>query len=239
MDTSKHIAIVKAGEFITVRVLAIHYDMVLKCNRECSLLQEDHRGSIQCATNDIGKLVNFQAKTLLVDYEVILDKHAHGDDYFDESKFKVIDQSGHIHEGKNLCNRLIDIEKGVDGGGETLYPGTRCVFRIHYDKFPANQKITSIILEFYDFDPIRINLDTPDPVLYEYQEGQEQPQEQKVVPVPTEIYDRLDKLEKEVASLRRLVRTLTELKSMKEQYENDPTRPMHDPGIGYHPLDNK
>ena len=235
MDTSKHIALVKVEDYITVRVLGIHYDAVLKCDRDCSLLDEARDGSIICKLNEVTGMVNFQTKTLLIDYEVIMDKKAPDDKFVHDSDFKIVDNDGHIHRGRNICDRMIDIEKGVDGSGDMIYPGTRLLFRVHYDSFPKGQKVTSIIVEMSNLDAVRINFSS-DVALQDYEEGQQEP---GVIPVPHEIYERIDKLEKEVSSLKRIVRLLTESKASRERYESDPNRPMSDPGIGYHPLDTK
>lgn len=239
MDTSKHVAIIKVGDHITVRVLDIYYGKILTCDKYCSLLEESRDGSIQCSMNDIGRLMNFQCKTLLIDYEVILDKNAPEDIYVSDSDFKVIDQEGFIHEGDTICDRMVDIETTVQGG-ETLYPGTRAVFRIHYDDFPAGQKVTSIIIEISGNDTARISMDAHVTNLHSYQEQPVQSVPAAISTVPEDVYKRLDALEKEVASLRRIIGLLTESRPVREEPRgNDSSRPMYDPGISYKPLDKK
>lgn len=235
MDTSKHIAITKVGEHITVRVLNINYDAVLKCDRDCSYLDEARDGSIFCRMKNVNKMVNFRTKALLIDYEVILDKKSPDDMFVHDSDFRIVDNYGHVHNGKNLCNRMVDIEKGVDGFGDMIYPGTRLLFRVYYESFPVGQKVTSLIIDMSNMDAVRINF-SPDVTLQDYQEDQPAP---GVIPVPHDIYERLEKLENEVGHLRKIVRFLTEAKSSREIYQSDSSRPMSDPGIGYHPLDNK
>ena len=236
MDTNKHIAIPKVGDFITTRVLDIHYNMILPCDRECLSLGEASNGSVKCDRDTVKKMVNFQAKALLIDYEVILDKKADDDEYISHGDFLVIDEDGHIHQGETICERMLIADKGVDTG-TSLYPGTRATFRIFYESFPSNQKVTSIVLEYSGYDSARIHFDEAS--LPEY-ESQEKPQPKSVdVPIPPDYLERIEALELEVRSLKRQMAQIQEKMSKPEYTTDDPRRPMSDPGIGYHPLDAK
>ncbi len=162
MDTSKHIVQSRIGKGGFVRVLNIEYGAVLSCDRDCSALETSYLGSIKCSLDRVKKLVNFQTKALVVDYEVLLDNSASEEWNVYDSCFHVIDDEGHIHEGSAICNTMISPKKEGDTSF-TLYPGTRANLRIFYDSFPPRGKVTSIIAEWCDRDKVRMFI-TPDAV---------------------------------------------------------------------------
>ena len=236
MDTSKHVALTKVGDHITVRVVRISPNEVITCNRNCACLEESRNGSIQCSIGWIKNMVNFQTKALIIDYEIIIDRKSEDEWSVHAADFPIIDENGNIYIGEFICSDIVSHDPLSDEQSH-MYPGTRASFRVYYETFPKDGKVSSIIVECSSYLQSRIDLLPATLPEVEFEEGKQvdavlfQPQD--------DLRERVEALEKEVADLRRLVRSLTEVRASKEISQNNPNRPMSDPGIGYHPLDNK
>lgn len=236
MDTTNCIAQIVIDGFATVRVVRIAPNEVITCDRNCSCLEESRNGSIQCSIGWIKKMVNFQTTALVIDYEIIMDRRSQNDWCVSAYDFPIIDESGQIHQGEFICDDIVSPDRLSDGNSK-LYRGTKATFRVYYESFPKDGKIASIIAENTSSLSGRVDLLSTEP---EPQIVEEQPQPAAFIPQQKDdLRERVEALENEVASLRRLVRALTEVRATKQLDIDDPRRPMSDPGIGYHPLDNK
>lgn len=236
MDTTNYIAQCRVGDCATVRVLSITPNIEITCDRECACLEESKNGSIQCSIGWIKKMVNFKTSALFIDYEVIMDRNADWDWGVCASQFPIIDENGDIYEGEFLCDHIVSPER-IKNSPDTLFPGTKGKYRVYYETFPKGGKVASIMAVRIGNIQGRMDLLSPAPAEVDFEEERQQyaaPAQQQ-----DDLRERVDALEKEVASLRRLVRTLTEIRASREISQNNPNRPMSDPGIGYHPLDNK
>ena len=236
METSKCIVQVRVGESATVRVLRISPNEVITCDRHCACLKEAEDGSIQCSIGWIKKMVNFQTTALVIDYEVIMDRAAEWDWPICGANFSVIDEMGQIHKGEQICKDIVS-PKGLSGGIDWLYPGTKGQFRVYYETFPRDGRIASIIAQRIGDIQGRIDFMSEEPQDSGFAEEQ---RKMVLTPMePDEMRERIEILEKEVKTLKRYVNLL---KSICIDQNNDrpvSQRPMFDSGIEYHPLDKK
>ena len=234
MDTVSHIAHCRIGDFATVRVLSINTNAEVTCDKECASIEKSRDGSLQCGVGWIKKMVNFKATALIIDYEVIMDRDAADNWDIRDYHFPVIDDTGHIHEGRFICEDMVS-PNGLSAGILTLFPGTRATYRIYYEPFPNDVKVSSIIVKTgYGDHQARIDLLSIKPMVPDFEEKREE----YTIPVQQQddLRERVESLELEVSNLRTLVMALTEVRTSKDFSKNDSNSPMSDPGIGYHPL---
>lgn len=162
METTNYIAQCRIDDCATVRVLSITPNTEIICDRECSSLKESKDGSIQCYFGWIKKMVNFKASALFIDYEVFLDRKTKWDWSVHAADFPIIDENGDIYEGEFLCDSIVSPEQ-LKNSPRTLFPGTRGRYRVYYESFPKDGKVSSIIALADNGSQGRMDLLNPDP----------------------------------------------------------------------------
>ena len=234
---NKCIAQVRVDDSATVRVLSITPNQVIECDRECACLTESRDGSVQCSIGWIKKMVNFKTTALIIDYEIIMDKKADWDWRVLAADFPVIDDRGQIHKGESLCDSIVSPE-GLSGGIDTIYPGTRGKYRIYYETFPKDGSVATIIIDKMAGIQGRIDFEPSEPKNGDIEDG---PAEPFVAPQGDNgLRERVALLEQELKSLRADLDTLRlKLADQNSALFKHKAETMTDPGIGYHPLDNK
>ncbi len=237
MVTSKCIAQCRVGDCATVRVLRITPNVVITCDRECACLEEAKDGSIQCSIGWIKKMVNFQTTALFIDYEVIMDRKSDWDWPVCAADFPIIDEAGEIHKGEFICDTIVSPER-IAGSADTLFPGTRGKYRVYYETFPKDGKVTSIMAVRIGNIQGRMDIEALEPT--EMKEEEEKQQPQILAPKqPDDLRERVETLEKQLSKLRSEFDLLRLTLSNKGDLSRDPRTPMSDPGIEYHPLGKK
>lgn len=162
METTNYIAQCRISDCATVRVLSINPNAELICDRECSCLKESKNGSFQCSIERIKHLVDCKASALTIDYEIYLDRKADWDWDVRDSDFRIIDEEGDIYEGRFICEDFISPEQ-LKNSPRTLFPGTRGRYRVYYESFPKDGKVSSIIALADNGSQGRMDLLNPDP----------------------------------------------------------------------------
>ena len=213
-DTADNTAIasLRVYDNATVRVLNLRYNTTLTCSRECIMLKEGKDGAIRCGLEKVSNIAAFQTHALMIDFEVIMDRDSSEDWRVFGSCFKVIDDSGHIHEGKVLCDEMVSPEKyGAKEYSTTLYPGTREVFQIYFDGFPKEGKVSSIIAEWSDRTKTRIDFERPGDSSSPVSNAPNQPWDRTVFNPrnPGDLFERIDRLEDAVRELQDRVKRLS------------------------------
>ena len=236
MDTTPCIAQTRIKDFATIRVVRVSPNEVITCDRNCACIEESRNGSVQCSIGWIKKMVNFQTKALIIDYEITIDRKSEDEWSVHAADFPIIDENGLIYVGEFICSDIVSPEPLSDEHSH-MYPGTKATFRVYYETFPKDGKIASIIVECSSSLKSRIDLLSASQPEVDFEEERQE----YVAPVQQQddLRERVEALEKEVANLRRYLRSFIESRASKEISPNNPNRPMSDPGIGYHPLDNK
>lgn len=237
MSENNYIAQCRYDNYATVRVLRIAPNQIVECDRGCACLKESRDGSVQCSIGWIKKMVNFKITALIIDYEIIMDRNADCNWDVCASHFPIIDDTGHIHEGEEICDSIIS-PKGLSGGVDTLYPGTRGKYRIYYETFPKDGKLASIMVHQIGEPQSRIDF-SGNATIEDVPE--ERPIQRPVVPQgDQDLRERVATLEKQMIVLSAEVNALRESLKRKDAAPYTPkTDVMSDPGIGYHPLDKK
>ena len=213
------VASTRVGDNATVRVLSIDYEAIFTCDRDCNYIKQSWNGSLKCALDYVKSLANFKNSYLLVDYEVIVDRDASENWEVFESEFKVIDNKGHIHEGKVVCEEMISPQQEASGR-ETLYPGTRATFRIFYKSFPKKGKISSIVIDKSYDEKSRIDLESfvqDDSEQIETKGIRESGNYDRNVfnpRNPADLFERMDRLEQALRELQEQMKRLSEEKKV-------------------------
>ncbi len=237
METNNYIAQVRIDNCATVRVLKITPNVEITCDRKCACLKESRNGSVQCSIGWIKKMVNFKTSALFIDYEVILDRNADWDWPVCASNFHVIDEEGNLFKGEFLCDSIVSPER-IANSPDTLFPGTKGKYRVYYETFPKDGKVASIMAVRIGNIQGRMDLMSAEPI---QQEAEVEPRPQVVAPEQTEnLRERVETLEKEMRKIRAdfdILRLTLAGKGLISYKHKD--RVMTDPGIEYHPLDNK
>ena len=190
MDNSECIALIKVGDNAVVKVLRISPGEVTTCGRHCPYLKESPDGSIRCGDGRISKRSDFQATALVIDYEVFLDRKSEDNWIVDGDDFTVIDDTGLIHKGVMVCPSMAS-PKGLSGGIDKLYPGSRGLFRVFYESFPKDGKVASILAKQNYSNNGRVDLLPVDLRMPEIDEGPKKPKavEAPMPPVaPPEVF---------------------------------------------------
>ena len=213
-DTADNTAIasLRVYDNATVRVLNIQYDVALTCDRNCRRLEEGRDGSLRCYLEYVNNLSNFQSHALVIDYEVVMDRDASENWDVYASSFLAIDDSGHIHKGRLLCEYIVSPERiGAKENGETLYRGTRETYRIYYESFPRDGKVASIIAKWPDRSETRIDFERPGDSSSPVSNAPNQPWDRTVFNPhnPGDLFERIDKLEDAVRELQDRVKRLS------------------------------
>ena len=230
------IAQTKIDDCALVRVLRISPGETITCDRKCASLEESKDGSIQCYIGWIKKMVNFQTTALVIDYEIILERKSDWDWSVCAAHVPIVDDTGQIHEGEFICNRIVSPERLR--GADKLYPGTKGQYRIYYETFPKGGKVASIIVDVIGHRAGRIDLQTTEPAVLNPGEEEKSP-----VDGPTlldDLSERVKILERQMERLRpefdSLRLTLASKGVIPYKHKE---KSMTDPGIEYHPLDKK
>lgn len=230
----KPIATIGIGDNGIVKVMDIHYDSPLLCDRKCEMLDEDEEGVLVCGHEYVSNISNFQTRALVIEYQCILDKYAQKEWSLYEEYFKVIDNEGYIHIGKSICkNMLYPVKSEKDG--HTLYAGTRANFVVYYPDFPKDGRVSSIVIYdygkyyrcFFDDDSSPSENDSWEGIA----RGEHHPDNQRY---PGDLIDRVESLEEAVRTLQDKVYQLTGESTKKDSTsESAPT----DKSFGYKPID--
>lgn len=242
IESKSYITQAKIDDCATVRVLKIMPDVVVKCDRNCSCLEESKDGSIQCCIGRIKKMSNFQITALVIDFEIIMDRKADWDWSVCPGYMPVIDDSGGVHEGEFICDSFVTPER-ISNNPDTLYPGTKGKFRIFYETFPKDGKVSSIMVDVPGCLHGRIDLLSNEPQEFDFEEERKPisvPLQQQVEqPKDDELRERVETLEFEMRKLRAELDRLQRTLANNDSLPRDPFAPMRDPGISYHPLEKK
>ncbi len=157
MDNNDCIAQIRVGDSATVHVLRISPNEVITCDRHCVFLEESSDGSVRCSMGRIKHLDDFHTSALVIDYEIIMDRDADWEWPVHAEDFPIVDETGLIHKGCLICDKSLS-PKGLSGGIDRLYPGTRGKYRVYYETFPEEGKVASIIAGHFEKSRGRVDL---------------------------------------------------------------------------------
>ena len=199
------------------------------------MLEESRDGSIRCGFGWIKKMDNFKTTAWVIDYEVILDRVADWDWPVGANDFPIIDENGDIHKGEHICRSIISLER-MKNSPERLFPGTRGKYRFFYETFPKEGTVASIMAIRRADIQGRMDLLSAGPT----EKAPEKMSNASVtVPHQDDLRERVESLERQLRILRSELYSLRSSLSAGTGAPGDPKSPMRDPGITYHPLENK
>lgn len=236
MDTPNYIAQCRIGDCATVRVLSITPNEEIICNRDCACLKESNNGSIQCSIHWIKNMVNFRTTALIIDYEIIMESDTDWDWPIIGDNFPIVNEDGIIYSGYFLCDDLISPNQ-IQGQADTVFPGTKGRCRFFYEGFPKEGKVVSILVNPPIGPQRRIDL-LPN-AFAQYIMSNESAPVPSIPQQDSNLQKRIELLESQMRRLRSDLEALQRIIASKGDLPNDTRAPMSDPGIGYHPLDNK
>lgn len=233
-DQNSSIAKVRVGDDATVIVLGIHPNESLCCRKDCNMLVEDDNGVIVCGYERVKDITDCQTRSLVIEYQCILDNHAEDEWYLWEEDFKVIDSNGFIHEGSVICEDIIYPMNSVENGF-ILYKGTRANIVISYPDFPKDGIISSILIAKSHYEKGTINLSDGNPADAIPELTEDNP-EKKTGPVfnprnPEDLFERMDKLEAAVRELQDKLRILSGGKVTMESVVETPSSAVPAPKV--------
>ena len=152
------------------------------------------------------------------------------------NNFRIVSEDGIVYSGNFICDDFIN-PKQIQGHADTVVPGTKGRCRFFYEGFPKGKKVVSILVN----PPIGPSgqIELPTDVLAKNDISNVSVHVPSVPQQDDNLQKRIELLESQMRRLRSDFEALQRAISLKDDLPNAHRAPLSDPGIGYHPLDNK